>query len=130
MSDDESKQKVAGRAPAGMYFRGKLPFLVRQIQLIIISLSFLLLTDCNDVVAVKAGGMRIVQHKTTHNERAPHSEPVEIIGLNQNNPLVDSAVVSTTPNHSSTEQHHAAHGFKPAAVVPQKPQNVIQQPRK
>jgi len=96
MSDDESKQKVAGRAPA-----------------------------------VKAGGMRIVQHKTTHSERAPHSEPVEIIGLNQNNPL-DSAVVSSSPNTkgSSVEQHHAAHAPKPPVVVQHKPQNNIQQPRK
>lgn len=82
----------------------------------------------NDAV-VKAGGMRIVQHKNPSSERAA-KDPVEVIGLSQNNPI-DAVQLSSSPNKTITiESSQAAHAFKPAASVPHKPMNNIQQPRK
>lgn len=75
--------------------------------------------------------MRIVQHKTPNTERAAKSEPVDVVGFSQNNPI-DSVQMSTSPNQKTItlESGHAAHAHKPAASVPHKPMNNIQQPRK
>lgn len=82
--------------------------------------------------AVKAGGMRIVQHKTPNNERAA-KDPVEIVGLSQPGPNIQGDVVlSSSPNsnHQSIEASQAAHHHKPPQSIPNKPMNNIQQPRK
>lgn len=84
-----------------------------------------------DLVAVKAGGMRIVQHKTPNTERAALSEPVEVVGLSQNNPL-DQAVqnVSSSPKSHNLDNQHASHAYKPPAAVQQKASHHINQPKK
>lgn len=76
--------------------------------------------------------MRIVQHKTPNQERAAKSDPVDVIGLSQNNPLDVNVAPSTSPTQKSImlESSQIAHAMKPAAAVPQKPQNHINQPRK
>lgn len=84
--------------------------------------------------AVKAGGMRIVQHKTPNAER-PAKDPVEVIGLSNPPPNVNTGeVVQSAANnkHSdhSVEASQVAHAQKPAVHVPQKAVNHIQQPRK
>ncbi|KAG5672341.1 hypothetical protein PVAND_002474 [Polypedilum vanderplanki] len=80
--------------------------------------------------AVKAGGMRIVQHKSGHGHQ-PGKDPVEVIGLSQNNPI-DQAVqqLSTSPSSKTEHVHHAAHQPKPPQNIPNKPVNNIQQPKK
>ena len=76
--------------------------------------------------------MRIVQHKTPNSERAAKSEPVEILGLAQNNPIDTNVTLSSSPNQKTimTDHAQAAHQHKPAGAVPHKPVNNIQQPRK
>lgn len=84
--------------------------------------------------AVKAGGMRIVQHKTTNPDR-PAKDPVEVIGLSNPAPnvntgeVVQSASASKHTDHS-VEASQVAHAQKPPVLIPQKPVNTIQQPRK
>lgn len=74
-----------------------------------------------------------MQHKTPNNERAAKSEPVDVIGMSQNNPI-DQAVqeLSTSPDQKALnmENTQASHAFKPAASVPHKPMHTINQPRK
>lgn len=84
------------------------------------------------VDTVKAGGMRIVQHKTTGKTEAGKSEPVEVIGLSQNNPLDTNVQLSTSPSQKTVvvENNQSAHAHKPPASVHSKPANNIQQPRK
>ncbi|XP_053687543.1 death-associated protein 1 [Sabethes cyaneus] len=84
--------------------------------------------------AVKAGGMRIVQHKTPSTER-PAKDPVEVIGLSNPAPNVNTGEVvhSSSPNKHGehlVEASQVAHAQKPAVQVPQRPVNNIQQPRK
>lgn len=84
--------------------------------------------------AVKAGGMRIVQHKTPATER-PAKDPVEVIGLSNPPPNVNTGEVaqaasSTKHSDHSVEASQVAHAQKPPAVVHNKPVNHIQQPRK
>lgn len=84
--------------------------------------------------AVKAGGMRIVQHKTPNGER-PAKDPVEVIGLSNPAPNVNTGEVvqhagNNKHNEHSVEASQVAHAQKPAAQVPQKAVNNIQQPRK
>uniref|UniRef100_A0A182FUZ7 Uncharacterized protein n=1 Tax=Anopheles albimanus TaxID=7167 RepID=A0A182FUZ7_ANOAL len=106
--------------------------------------------------AVKAGGMRIVQHKTPSNDR-PAKDPVEVIGLsvsiaitflienrelhnvrlffqnpapNVNTGEVAQAAPSSKSADHSVEASQVAHAQKPPAAVHQKPVNHIQQPRK
>lgn len=84
--------------------------------------------------AVKAGGMRIVQHKTPSAER-PAKDPVEVIGLSNPAPNVNTGEVvqsatSNKHNEHSVEASQVAHAQKPPAQIPQKPVNNIQQPRK
>lgn len=76
--------------------------------------------------------MRIVQHKTPHSERAAKSEPVEVIGLSQNNPIDVDVQLSSSPSQKTImiESSQVAHAFKPVDSVPHKPINHIQQPRK
>lgn len=84
--------------------------------------------------AVKAGGMRIVQHKTPNSDR-PGKDPVEVIGLSNPAPnvntgeVVQSATASKNADHS-VEASQVAHAQKPPAAIPQRPVNNIQQPRK
>ncbi|CRL06302.1 CLUMA_CG018989, isoform A [Clunio marinus] len=81
--------------------------------------------------AVKAGGMRIVQHKTPNTERAARSSPLEVVGFNQNNPIDSVEQISTSPSQKTTvESSQVAHAPKPPVSVPHKPMNNIQQPRK
>lgn len=72
-----------------------------------------------------------MQHKTPNSDRAAKGEQVEVIGLSQNNPI-DSVALSSSPtqNIATVESSQAAHGFKPAVTVPNKPLNNINQPRK
>lgn len=95
--------------------------------------NFFFFLFSNDDV-VKAGGMRIVQHKNPNTERAAKGEQVEVIGLSQNNPI-DSVTLSSSPTQKivTVESSQAAHGFKPAEraeSVPHKPLHNINQPRK
>lgn len=136
MSDDESKVKVAGRAPAGKWIQSwfltlNLKNPTHQIDRKLFITKFLLLVLITNGDVVKAGGMRIVQHKAPNSERAAKGEPVDIIGLSQNNPI-DSVQLSTSPSQKTMtiESSQAAHAHKPAASVPNKPMNNIQQPRK
>ncbi|KAH8254417.1 hypothetical protein KR032_010039 [Drosophila birchii] len=82
--------------------------------------------------ALKAGGMRIVQHKTPAAERAP-KDAEDCTGLTQ--PVaVNSGSVSGAPVKGNTDftpaSAQVAHSHKPPAAVQQKPLNHIQQPRK
>ncbi|XP_053964787.1 death-associated protein 1 [Anastrepha obliqua] len=82
--------------------------------------------------AVKAGGMRIVQHKAPNAER-PAKDAEDCTGLTQ--PVaVNSMSVSGAPvkgNIDYTPQAaQVAHSPKPPSFVAQKPQINIQQPRK
>ncbi|XP_058831766.1 death-associated protein 1 [Topomyia yanbarensis] len=84
--------------------------------------------------AVKAGGMRIVQHKTPSTER-PAKDPVEVIGLSNPAPNVNTGEVvqsSSASKHSehSVEASQVAHAQKPVVQIPPRPVNHIQQPRK
>ncbi|ETN64672.1 hypothetical protein AND_003576 [Anopheles darlingi] len=84
--------------------------------------------------AVKAGGMRIVQHKTPSNDR-PAKDPVEVIGLSNPAPNVNTGEVAQAAPSSKSADHsveasQVAHAQKPPAAVHQKPVNHIQQPRK
>uniref|UniRef100_A0A2M3Z1I1 Death-associated protein 1 n=1 Tax=Anopheles braziliensis TaxID=58242 RepID=A0A2M3Z1I1_9DIPT len=83
--------------------------------------------------AVKAGGMRIVQHKTPSNDR-PAKDPVEVIGLSNPPPNVNTGEVAQAAPSSKSVEHsvesQVAHAQKPPAAVHQKPVNHIQQPRK
>lgn len=76
--------------------------------------------------------MRIVQHKAPNPERAAKSDPVEVIGLSQNNPLEVNVAPSTSPTQKTImlESSQVAHAMKPAAAVPHKTANHINQPRK
>ncbi|XP_067627431.1 death-associated protein 1 [Eurosta solidaginis] len=82
--------------------------------------------------AVKAGGMRIVQHKGSTSER-PAKDAEDCTGLTQ--PIaVNSTSVSGAPvkgNSDYTPQAaQVAHSPKPPSFHPNKPQIIIQQPRK
>ncbi|XP_050089826.1 death-associated protein 1 [Anopheles aquasalis] len=84
--------------------------------------------------AVKAGGMRIVQHKTPSNDR-PAKDPVEVIGLSNPAPNVNTGEVAQAAPSAKSADHsveasQVAHAQKPPAAVHQKPVNHIQQPRK
>lgn len=76
--------------------------------------------------------MRIVQHKAPNPERAAMSDPVEVIGLSQNNPLDVNVAPSTSPTQNTIllESSQVAHAMKPAATHQQKAQTHIHQPRK
>lgn len=95
----------------------------------IVYLQFLLFL-MND--AVKAGGMRIVQHKTGTKMEPGKSEPVEVIGYSQNNPIDTNVQLSTSPTQRVivVESSQTSHAYKPAVIVPHKTVNHIQQPRK
>ncbi|EDV35580.1 uncharacterized protein Dana_GF12400 [Drosophila ananassae] len=82
--------------------------------------------------ALKAGGMRIVQHKAPTSERPP-KDAEDCTGLTQ--PIsVNSASVSGAPVKDNTgftpASVQVAHSAKPPVAVQQKPQIHIQQPRK
>lgn len=98
---------------------------------------------------VKAGGMRIVQHKSPASTQG--KDPVEVIGkfqlfkvkvlcshfsvslgLAQNNPLDTAVQLSTSPSQKTMtlESAHFSHAEKPPQSHPYKPVNHIQQPRK
>ncbi|XP_055622126.1 death-associated protein 1 [Toxorhynchites rutilus septentrionalis] len=83
--------------------------------------------------AVKAGGMRIVQHKTPNPER-PAKDPVEVIGLSNPSPNVNTGEVvqsaAASKQEHSIEASQVAHAPKPPVPVPQRTINNIQQPRK
>ena len=82
--------------------------------------------------AVKAGGMRIVQHKLGNPERPP-KDAEDCTGLTQPT-IVNAMLVSGAPvkgNSDYTPQAaQVAHLPKPPAYVVNKPQIHIQQPRK
>ncbi|XP_013102973.1 death-associated protein 1 [Stomoxys calcitrans] len=82
--------------------------------------------------AVKAGGMRIVQHKTHSNER-PAKDAEDCTGLTQpvsvNTMSVSGAPVKGHVDYT-TEAVQVAHSPKPPTFVPAKPNINIQQPRK
>uniref|UniRef100_A0A6M2DLB5 Putative death-associated protein n=1 Tax=Xenopsylla cheopis TaxID=163159 RepID=A0A6M2DLB5_XENCH len=83
--------------------------------------------------AVKAGGMRITQHKTTHTERPP-KDAEDVTGLTvssstPNTVTVSGAVVKGNADFSP-EAAQAAHAPKPPVQHSQKPIAHIQQPRK
>uniref|UniRef100_A0A1A9WSG1 Death-associated protein 1 n=1 Tax=Glossina brevipalpis TaxID=37001 RepID=A0A1A9WSG1_9MUSC len=82
--------------------------------------------------AVKAGGMRIVQHKQPTTERLP-KDAEDCTGLTQP-VIVNTMSVSGAPvrgNSDYTPQAaQVAHCPKPPVHVPTKPQINIQQPRK
>lgn len=85
--------------------------------------------------AVKAGGMRIVQHKTTGKAEPGKSEPVEVIGYSQNNPIDTNVVLSSSPSQRVVlnESNQSAQMQKPPSYEPQKHvhnTHHIQQPRK
>uniref|UniRef100_U5EXB4 Death-associated protein 1 n=1 Tax=Corethrella appendiculata TaxID=1370023 RepID=U5EXB4_9DIPT len=85
--------------------------------------------------AVKAGGMRIVQHKTSSNHSSPGKDPVEVIGYSNPPPNVQTGELvsqtTTQREHHSIEESQAAHHAKPPkAVNNHAPVNHIQQPRK
>ncbi|KAL7735789.1 hypothetical protein ACLKA6_017795 [Drosophila palustris] len=82
--------------------------------------------------ALKAGGMRIVQHKAPASER-PAKDAEDCTGLTQ--PVnVNSSVVSGATVKGNTDftpaSAQVAHSHKPPNAVSQKPQPHIQQPRK
>ncbi|XP_063707954.1 death-associated protein 1 [Culicoides brevitarsis] len=80
--------------------------------------------------AVKAGGMRIVQHKSTNAER-PGKDPVEVIGLSNPAPAVQTDVVATSKDtHNVSHKEHPAHHQKPVQNVPKPVVHNIQQPQK
>lgn len=84
--------------------------------------------------AVKAGGMRIVQHKALNPDR-PAKDPVDVIGLSNPAPNVNTGEVvqsATASKHSehSVEASQVAHAQKPPVQIPQRAVNNIQQPRK
>lgn len=84
------------------------------------------------MIPVKAGGMRIVQHKTVSNER-PAKDQEDVTGLTT--PVsVDSGTVSGAPVKGNVdytpEAAKVAHAMKPEKFVNTKPQINIQQPRK
>ncbi|KAH8263900.1 hypothetical protein KR038_003763 [Drosophila bunnanda] len=107
---------------------------------------------CSFDITVKAGGMRIVQHKAPAAERAPkdaedctgltvsNMSPVFFLSihhsiyLNQQPVAVNSGSVSGAPVKGNTDftpaSAQVAHSHKPPAAVQQKPLNHIQQPRK
>lgn len=75
--------------------------------------------------------MRIVQHKTPSSERDAKAEPVEILGLSQNNPI-DTVQLSSSPvvAHDPAVNIQASHALKAAINIQHKPNNIIHQPRK
>lgn len=78
--------------------------------------------------------MRIVQHKTATKMEPGKSEPVEVIGFSQNNPIETNVQLSTSPSQKviMVESSQAAHAIKEPtrSNVPHRPINHIQQPRK
>jgi len=82
--------------------------------------------------AVKAGGMRIVQHKSPNNER-PAKDAEDCTGLTQPVTVVSDKIsgAHVKGNVEYTPQAaQVAHAPKPPMPVQQKPQIHIQQPRK
>ncbi|XP_055372659.1 death-associated protein 1 [Condylostylus longicornis] len=83
--------------------------------------------------AVKAGGMRIVQHKNPHPER-PAKDAEDCTGLTQPVNIQNAMSVSGAPAKGNVDYSPAAaqvaHSPKPPNQIPHKPINNIQQPRK
>ncbi|KAF9794802.1 hypothetical protein SFRURICE_017492 [Spodoptera frugiperda] len=86
--------------------------------------------------AVKAGGMRITQHKSPHSKdssKEPANE--DLTGLSGPSPVPSNPVsISGAPNRGNAdftpEAAQVAHSPKPPVHVNFKPQTNIQQPRK
>lgn len=97
--------------------------------------DFLLITPPYFVIwsTVKAGGMRITQHKAPGAVERPAKDQEDCTGLT-NPPNINSEVVSGAPikGHSdfSEEATKVAHAAKPALNVNHKPVHHIQQPNK
>jgi len=84
--------------------------------------------------AVKAGGMRIVQHKTPNTER-PAKDLEDVTGLTNPPNITPSALtVSGAPTKGNAdytpEAAQVAHAPKPPQNVPQPRVHSINQPRK
>jgi len=85
--------------------------------------------------AVKAGGMRIVQHKTPNTERPAKSEQEDATGLTSPPNITPSnSTVSGAPDKGmatyTPEAAQVAHQPKPVQNVPQPRVHNINQPRK
>ncbi|XP_063629445.1 death-associated protein 1 [Cydia splendana] len=84
--------------------------------------------------AVKAGGMRITQHKTPHaNPKEPANE--DLTGLSGPSPVPSNPVsISGAPNRGNADftpvAAQVAHSPKPPAHINVAPKPNIQQPRK
>lgn len=88
------------------------------------------------LIAVKAGGMRITQHKEGHTHKG-NKEPVigDVTGLSgpsniPTNPTLVSGAPAKSANEFVLEAAQVAHSPKPPATHAQKPQGNIHQPRK
>lgn len=119
---DEDPQLLAGHPPAGKAF---LMFRIHSLYPIITYILY-------NFHIVKAGGMRIVQHKTPTSERVAKDQE-DCTGLT-NPPSVISGTVSGAPVKGNSdytpEAAQVAHAHKPEKSVNIKPQINIQQPRK
>ncbi|CAG4938890.1 unnamed protein product [Colias eurytheme] len=86
--------------------------------------------------AVKAGGMRITQHKVPHSKDAKESPPTEdLTGLSGPSPVPSNPVsIAGAPNRGNADftpqAAQIAHSPKPPAHINVKPCPNIQQPRK
>ncbi|XP_077284265.1 death-associated protein 1 [Arctopsyche grandis] len=85
--------------------------------------------------AVKAGGMRITQHKEGHGNKTPKEVVGDVTGLSgPSNIPVNPTTVGGAPAKNATEfvleAAQVAHTPKPPAVHAQKPHGNIHQPRK
>ncbi|KAI5638340.1 death-associated protein domain-containing protein [Phthorimaea operculella] len=86
--------------------------------------------------AVKAGGMRITQHKTPHAKDPKEPANEDLTGLGGPNPLQSSAAVNIAgaPNKGNAdftpEAAQVAHSPKPPTHIHNVPRPNIQQPRK
>lgn len=98
-----------------------------------LSPSPVLIRDLRFVIAVKAGGMRITQHKAPGAVERPAKDQEDCTGLT-NPPNINSELVSGAPIHGLTdyseEATKVAHAPKPVQNVAHKPVPHIQQPRK
>lgn len=90
---------------------------------------------CSNLFLVKAGGMRIVQHKSPSTVLG--KDPVETIGLSnpppniQTSDAVETNSEKLTTKHEHTHEVQHTHFQKPAKNVPAAIHNhPIQQPRK
>ncbi|KPJ19713.1 Death-associated protein 1 [Papilio machaon] len=85
--------------------------------------------------AVKAGGMRITQHKTPHSKDSKESANEDLTGLSGPSPVPTNPVsISGAPNRGNAdftpEAAQIAHSPKPPTHINIKPNPHIQQPRK